>query len=132
MVPGNALHHIAAEAVGVFGIVPVAGETSGGGVKPVHSGTIGANPQVALIVLQQGQNEVAAQARRIIGVVFEHHEAVPIIAVESVPGGEPHEALAILQDGKDPVLGQALVGGEVGEDEVFLGHPFLSLRRPWC
>ena len=43
---------------------------------------------------------------------------ITVIAIEAVSSGKPHEAPAILQNGSNIALRQAIVGGEVGEFEV--------------
>ena len=53
-----------------------------------------------------------------LGFVFVYDEGVAVIAIEPVPGGKPHEAPAVLQNGNDIALREAVVGGEVGEFEV--------------
>ena len=53
-----------------------------------------------------------------LGVVFVYDERVAIIAVEALSGAKPHETAAILQNGHDVVLCQAIFGGEVAEFEV--------------
>src|SRR5579864_1316958 len=71
-----------------------------------------------MAVLNQTLNQAGAQRIRIVGVVFVHDERVAIIAIESVLGGKPHKAAAILQNRIDSIVGQAIGGGEVGEFEV--------------
>ena len=47
-----------------------------------------------------------------------HDEGVAVIAIEAVSGGKPHEAPAILQNGSNIALREAIVGGEMSEFEV--------------
>ena len=47
-----------------------------------------------------------------------HDEGVTVIAIKAVSGGKPHEAPAILQNGSNIALRQAIVRGEMGEFEV--------------
>ena len=44
-----------------------------------------------------------------------HDERVAIIAIQSVVGGKPHEAAAILDNRVDSILGQAIVACEAGD-----------------
>ena len=67
---------------------------------------------MSAIVLEHGAHETAADARGIIRVVPGDHERVAIVAVETLCRAQPHEAAAILHDGDDIVLRQAIVGGE--------------------
>ena len=53
-----------------------------------------------------------------LGVVLVDDERVAIVAVEALSRAKPHEPPAILQNGDDIVLGQAIFGGEVAEFEV--------------
>jgi hypothetical protein len=50
--------------------------------------------------------------------VLVHNESVTVIAIEAVSGGKPHEAAAILQNGSNIALRQAIVRGEMLESEV--------------
>ena len=58
-----------------------------------------------MAVFNQILNQAGAQRIRIVGVVFVHDERVAIIAIESVLGGKPHKAAAILQNRIDSILG---------------------------
>jgi hypothetical protein len=94
---GDALDRSAAERVGVIRVMEVARTARGCGVESIHPG-VGGNPEIAVIILHQILNEVGAQAARVVRVVLVDDEAVPVIAIEAVSGGKPHEAAAILQN----------------------------------
>lgn len=53
-----------------------------------------------------------------------HEEGVTVIAIEAISGGKPHEAPAILQNGSNIALREAIVRGEVGKFEV--PHPSMA------
>ena len=111
------LDRIAAEAVGVLGVVHVARAAFGPGVESVHA-RIGGNPQVAVIVFQEISDEIVAQAPGIVHVVLVDDEGVTVIAVEAVAGGEPHETPAILQEVDHSVLGESIGSGEMSERQI--------------
>jgi hypothetical protein len=117
---GDARHRIAAEAVGVLRVVKVAGPAFGRGVELDYAG-IRADPQISAIVLGHCAHETAADAREIVRVVSGHHERVAIVAVETLGRAQPHEAVAILHDGDDIALRQAIIGGEAPELEIARG-----------
>ncbi len=94
----NTVDRIAANTVGVAGVVSVAGKTFTSRIEFVHPASVGGNPQVALIVLGQIHNKVGAEAARVVGVVLVYDEGVTVVAIKTVLGGKPHEALAVLQD----------------------------------
>ena len=114
---GDALDRGATETIGIAGVMKVAGTAFGFRVEFVHPG-VGGDPQIAVIVLHQVLQKVGAQAAGVVGVVFVYDEGVAVIAIEAVPGGKPHEAPPVLQNGNDIALREAIVGGEVGEFEV--------------
>src|SRR5580704_11639084 len=114
---GDGLDRGPTETIGIAGVMKVAGATFGFRVEFVHPG-VGGDPQIAVIVLHQVLQKVGAQASGVVGVVFVYDEGVTVIAVEAVPRGKPHEAPAVLQNGNDIALREAIIGGEVGEFEV--------------
>ena len=117
-VAGGAFNLIATEAVGVVGVVAVAGKAFGCGVEFVYAAMSRDNPQITMIVFLQILSGVAAYAPRIVAVVLVDQESDAVIAAEAVFGGKPHETPVILQNRKDMILRQAIVGGEVSESEV--------------
>ena len=119
----HALDRSASERVTVIRVMQVTGTALGPGIESIHPGA-GGNPQISFVVLHQILEEVGAQAARVVRVVLVHDEGVTVIAIEAVSGGKPHEAPAILQNGNDIALRQAIVGGEVGEFEV--PHPSMA------
>ena len=58
-----------------------------------------------------------AEAGGIVGVMAVDGETIAVVAVQPVIGPEPHEAVAILEDGPYRALGEALLDGEVLEAE---------------
>ena len=114
---GDALDRGATETIGIVGVMKVAGTTFGFRVKLVHA-CVGCNPQIAVIVLHQVLQKVGAQTAGVVAVVFVYDEGVAVIAIKAVPGGKPHEAPAVLQNGNDIALRETIVGGEVGKFEV--------------
>ncbi len=114
---GDALDRGATETIGIVGDMKVAGTAFGFRVEFVHPG-VGGDPQIAVIVLHKVLQKVGDQAAGVVGVVFVYDEGVAVIAIEAVPGGKPHQAPAVLQDGNDIALREAIVGGEVSESEV--------------
>jgi len=91
-------------------------------IEFVYAG-VGSDPQIAMIVLHQVLQKVGAQATGVVGVVFVYEKGVAVIAIESIPGGKPDEAPAVLQNGNDITLREAIVGRDVSESE--------SLTRAW-
>src|SRR5271165_681212 len=85
----DGFNRIAADAVGIVGVVAVADKAFGCRVKLVNPAKIGGNPQIALIIFHEIQNKVGAYAPGIPGVVLVHDEGVAVVAIESVPGGKP-------------------------------------------
>src|SRR5271165_4730145 len=100
-IAGDALNRTAADAVGIVGVVTVAGTAFGSRVEFVYASSIGGNPQIAMVVFHQIHRGVVAYARGFVGVIFVPDEGVAIIAIDAVSGGKPHEAPAILQNGNN-------------------------------
>jgi hypothetical protein len=115
---------IAAKAVGVPGVWNVSLTSLGHGIESVDA-RMSSDPQITMVVFYEISNEVVAQAPGIIGVVFEYHEGVAVIAVEALTSRKPHETPVILQYCDNIVLREAIAGGEVDEFEV----PQLRLCR---
>ena len=116
----HALDRSASERVPVIRVMQVTGTALGPGIESIHPGA-GGNPQISFVVLHQILEEVGAQAARVVRVVLVDDEGVTVIAIEAISRGKPHEAPAILQNGNNIALREAIVGGEVGEFEV--SHP---------
>ena len=51
----------------------------------------------------------------VCGIIAEYPELIPVIAVQSVLGAEPHESTAVLHHTIDRTLGQTILDGEVPE-----------------
>jgi len=61
-----------------------------------------------------GTNEIVGKRGRIIGIVPMVNEGIAVIAVEAVKGTEPHEASAVLMNGVNRVVRQAVADVEPG------------------
>lgn len=96
---------------------PVAGrvegsETVGFGVVEYHA-AVGADPDIAPVVLAERDDEPGVAAEFVLVKGPEPH---PVVAVESVRGSQPDEPPSILNDGVHAVVGEPAVGGfQVGE-----------------
>jgi hypothetical protein len=67
---------------------------------------------MTVLIFNQIPNEVGAQASAIARIVLVNGEGVSVIAIEAIPGAEPHESPMILQNGNDIVHREAIPGGE--------------------
>ena len=72
---------------------------------------------------------VPRDAGRVLGVVLEDGEGVPIAARQSILGGEPEIALPVLQNVLHHALGQAVVDGDAGQVVAHL--PLDRLTERW-
>jgi hypothetical protein len=105
-------HEVVGQAIGDIWLVLKRFKAAGNGVVAAQPSPTGAYPQLALLILGQGQNKVAAQAARALGVVAKHPKLDPVVAAQPVLGAKPQKALLVLQDAVDAVFGQALGGRE--------------------
>ena len=96
---------------------PVAGriegpETVGRGVVEHHA-AVGADPDVAPVVLAERDDESGIAAEL---VLVEGPEPHAVVAVEAVRGPQPDESPRVLDDGVHAVVGESAVGGlQMGE-----------------
>ena len=137
-VSGDALDRSTAERARVVGVVKVSHRAFGCKVESIHPG-VGGDPQIAVVVLHQILKEVGVQATGVVRVVLVYDEGVPVIAIQAVSGGKPHEAPAILENVDHVALRQAIVGGQMRESEIgsrgidMLSGGTLSLQgKPVC
>ena len=84
-------------------------------VEVAEAGALGPVPDAPLAVLGQAPQAVAADAGRIVGVVLEDADAMPVVAVQAVLGGQPDEPFPVLQHLVDDTLGQPVPGGDAAE-----------------
>jgi hypothetical protein len=70
-------------------------------------------------------DHVVGQAGRVCGIVFENGGPVPVVAHQAIVRSQPEIADAILGDGIDRPLGQAVTGVQVAEADVLFRK-----RRP--
>ena len=66
-------------------------------------------PEAVLAVLRDRRDEVVREAVGVVGVVLVELVAIAVVRVQPALGGDPHEAVAILEERGDGVLGQALI-----------------------
>ena len=71
-----------------------------------------AHPECLLRVLVSELDVVGGEAGRVAVAVAVDREPVAVVAVQALGGAEPHEAAAVLVDGRDARAGEAVVGGE--------------------
>nr|WP_242618306.1 hypothetical protein [Edaphobacter modestus] len=71
-----------------------------------------------MIILHQVLQEIGAQAAEVVGIIFVYDKGVAVVSIKTVPGGKPHEAPTILQNGNDIALRETIVRIEVGESEI--------------
>jgi hypothetical protein len=77
-----------------------------------------------LLVFEQRIDVVVAQRGAVLRIVAEHREGISVIAVQAVLGGEPHEAVPVLNDRVHHALRQTILDGERPEwkdERVLLG-----------
>ncbi len=81
---------------------------------------VAADPDRARPIVEEGAlvDVDAAQARVARGIVSEDLVGVPIIAVEPILRGEPHEAVVVLHDLPDARLRQTLPRRETSESKI--------------
>lgn len=92
----------------------VGGKGFGAGIKYIKP-IIGTHPQSALVILQKGMNIAMAQAGGLKGIISIQSIGIPIEFIESIAGTEPHKAFSVLEDTGDVILGEPLIGGQVGK-----------------
>lgn len=91
-------------------------EAFGNGVEQVHA-LPGAHPQAVEPIDVESAHRVVRYARAIVRIVRERGEGVPIVAVQSILGGEPEEAMSVLHDVADQPLRKAVIDGDRLERE---------------
>ena len=95
-------------------------EFLGGGVEAVEAIVVGRQPEIAEIVLVNGEYPVVGE----IGVVARKHgvvdEGAAVEAAEPVPGREPDVAVAVLMDVGYGIVRKTVVGRIVFEYAVQL------------
>lgn len=94
-----------------------AGKDPGAGVEPADTVGEGAHPDVAQAVFCNIVEPAARQARRVLRIGKIGFEAVAVIAVEPVAGGQPDKAAAVLQDVEHVAVREAVGRSEVLEVE---------------
>ena len=80
-------------------------------------------------VFKERRDQVVAEGVRVFRVVSVYGEAVTIIAVQTILGAEPHEAVAILEDASDRAVREALLDGETSETDSVRGCGIGILRQ---
>jgi hypothetical protein len=85
---------------------------------PTVQSAEGADPEIALAVLEQRGNVVVGERGGVEVVVLETREPVTIVAIQSIFSADPEESSAILKDAVDRGLRQAVVGREVLKTDV--------------
>ena len=83
------------------------------------------DPEVALGVLGEGMDAVVRKPRLFVKLGAVVAEIVAVVAVQAVPGSEPHKALAVAQHSVDGVLREPVVGGQI----LYSKGKWIGLRR---
>ncbi len=100
---------IAAEAVGVIGIVGVVSEAAGLAVEQVEPAAHRGDPQATARVLEDVGDQVVAEAIRAIGVMAIANEdaGARVVAVETAaPGADPELALGVFKEAEDRIVAE--------------------------
>ena len=92
-------------------MVSIVGECLGARVKTVQLSRSRANPQDPRFILTHCRDQVVAQAVQVVGIAPVDRERIPVIAVQSIPGTEPHKTLAILEDSTYTIAGKPIIRG---------------------
>src|ERR1700751_3286817 len=87
-------------------------------VKTVQK-LICSDPKCAGAVLKQRVDIDPTEAFRTFRIVFEDFEVITVIAIQTVPCPEPNESLIVLNDIRNPNLGEALGIGYPCKADVF-------------
>ncbi|MCJ7536637.1 MAG: hypothetical protein WBD62_16445 [Anaerolineales bacterium] len=87
-------------------------------IQPAPAGT---DPQEIVPILIERHDKVSAQAVLVGWVVPKDFELVSIRAIQPIERAEPHEALAVTDDTQHPVVGEAVLRGEMVEAEILVG-----------
>jgi hypothetical protein len=105
---------VVTEAIAILIAVFVANKMIGSGVQAVEA-VCSAYPELVVTVFADAADIAVAEtvAIRLIVAVDDH--VVAVVAVESIAGADPDEAAAVLKNGFDGAVGEALFAGEVGE-----------------
>jgi len=90
---------IAAETIGVLGVMAVIGEGPGSIVKFIQSGFSGPDPEISRFIFYNSGNGITAETVGITGFVPVHVEGVTVEPVQAIPGAEPHEPFGVLVNG---------------------------------
>src|SRR5690606_4810138 len=102
-------HGVGRGAPRVGGVVAKAGDVAGAGVVAVEARLEGPHPEDSLAVLVDALEVVVGEAVGVVRIVAQDAEAVAVVAVEPVFGGEPEEADPVLEDALDDALRESLV-----------------------
>ncbi len=96
------------------GCVPVDGPGLPGGKVQIADSPRGDEPEMVLPVLRQGEGE---PVQDVAGRIFQRLEMQAVVHTDAFARAQPDEAVAVLEDGADRIVRQAVVGAVVPEPE---------------
>ena len=103
---------------------------AGDRVEAVQPARERADPDTSVAIFEEGGDVAARERRGVEGVVAEDDERVPVVAVEPVLRPDPHEPLAVLEEGVDGVLREPIFDRQVAEAGFRSDRPgLLACRR---
>ncbi len=94
----------------------IADEMVAGPIIAIEAAGIGADPQFARRVPEQAADETVGQAAGVGGVGEIGAEAIAVPAGEAALGAGPDEAVAVLGQGGDDLVGQAIIEAVMAKD----------------
>ncbi len=109
---------IVRQRAGIGRIVSEAGESPRLRVQAVQATAVGADPELAVVVLEDRPHPVLGERIRDRRVVAVDGQGGAVVSMQPLLRPEPEIAAAILGDGVDRPLGQALALGQAVERDV--------------
>ena len=105
---------VVAEAIAILVAVFVANKMIGSGIEAVEA--VGrAYPELVVAVFADAADIAVTETVAVRWIIAVDDHVMSVVAVESVTGPDPDEAAAVLKNGLDGAVGEALLAGEVGK-----------------
>ena len=78
------------------------------GIPATQTPAFGTYPKISLRVQVEGEDRIAEQRCRVLGIMFELNKLVAVVSIETILGSKPHETGLILHGGGHGCLGKPI------------------------